>query len=322
MADEFGTVAVEREPDAERIADVIGKVTRGQGEIVDIGLQDSIYAGASVKPVTEEQQTALLKAPDDDEIEIKPDTFGAVFMSHGGYRKRLNAAFRPGGWALRRLSTIDYNEEAKLVYVEYALYAEGRYLGQARGEQKWLGTSDGDGMSHGDAIEGAKSNALMRCCKDLGMAMDLWSKTYAEGVRARLGVKVFIERARDRSVSVAWRRVDGAGLNGEIGIVADSPNQAQYVQPAAPYWRRAAHGGEPVQTNGHGAGPATTGGGTKINDKQIKLLWAKVKTAGRDEDIVGAWIKARYHVASSGDLTNPQLNEVLLIVATPGDLPT
>ena len=29
-----------------------------------------------------------------------------------------------------------------------------------------------------DAVEGAKSNALMRCCKDLGIAKELWNPEY------------------------------------------------------------------------------------------------------------------------------------------------
>ena len=29
-------------------------------------------------------------------------------------------------------------------------------------------------LSYGKALESAKSNALMRCCKDLGIASELW----------------------------------------------------------------------------------------------------------------------------------------------------
>jgi hypothetical protein len=44
-----------------------------------------------------------------------------------------------------------------------------RLVSVARGEQEYF---DPSGLA--TASEGAKSNALMRCCKDLGIASDLW----------------------------------------------------------------------------------------------------------------------------------------------------
>ena len=46
---------------------------------------------------------------------------------------------------------------------EYALFCLGRFVSQARGEQDFFGD---DNIA--TASEGCKSNALMRCCKDLG----------------------------------------------------------------------------------------------------------------------------------------------------------
>ena len=44
-----------------------------------------------------------------------------------------------------------------------------RLVGVARGEQEYF---DPSGIP--TATEAAKSNALMRCCKDLGVASELW----------------------------------------------------------------------------------------------------------------------------------------------------
>ena len=44
-----------------------------------------------------------------------------------------------------------------------------RLFSIARGEQEYF---DPSGIS--TATEAAKSNALMRCCKDLGIASELW----------------------------------------------------------------------------------------------------------------------------------------------------
>lgn len=49
-----------------------------------------------------------------------------------------------------------------------------RLVSIARGEQEFF---DPNGVS--TALEGAKSNALIRCCKDLGVASELWlARTY------------------------------------------------------------------------------------------------------------------------------------------------
>ena len=36
-------------------------------------------------------------------------------------------------------------------------------------------------MVYGKAMEAAKSNALVRCCKDLGIASELWDPKVSEG---------------------------------------------------------------------------------------------------------------------------------------------
>jgi len=56
-----------------------------------------------------------------------------------------------------------------MVTREWGLVAGGRLVSVARGEQTFF---DPSGMP--TASEGCKSNALMRCCKDLGIASELW----------------------------------------------------------------------------------------------------------------------------------------------------
>jgi hypothetical protein len=45
-----------------------------------------------------------------------------------------------------------------------------RLASVARGEQEFFG----DATKVPTAVEACKSNALMRCCKDLGIASELW----------------------------------------------------------------------------------------------------------------------------------------------------
>ena len=126
------------------------------------------------------------------------------------YRRVLNKAFGPGAWGLAPRS--ETNVGPKIVSREYALVCQGRYVlfslsilnvpsfpwlsvawitcrhqslsiyyfvmlmielyrlvAIARGEQEYY---DPSGIP--TATEACKSNALMRCCKDLGIASELW----------------------------------------------------------------------------------------------------------------------------------------------------
>lgn len=60
---------------------------------------------------------------------------------------------------------------------EYALYCLGRFVSQAVGEHTFYTKIN---LSYGKAVESAKSNALMRCCKDLGIASELWDPKVQE----------------------------------------------------------------------------------------------------------------------------------------------
>ena len=62
-------------------------------------------------------------------------------------------------------------EGAQLITREYSLYCHGRFISQATGEHTFYSKSN---LSYGKACESAKSNALTRCCKDLGIASELW----------------------------------------------------------------------------------------------------------------------------------------------------
>jgi hypothetical protein len=58
----------------------------------------------------------------------------------------------------------------------------------ARGEQHYF---DPDGIP--TATEGCKSNALMRCCKDLGIASELWDPRFIREFTGRLTREVWVE---------------------------------------------------------------------------------------------------------------------------------
>lgn len=77
------------------------------------------------------------------------------------------------------------------------------FVSTARGEQEYF---DPNGVA--TATEGAKSNALMRCCKDLGIASELWDPRFIRTFRAKHCVEVWVEDAKTGRKRKLWRRKD------------------------------------------------------------------------------------------------------------------
>lgn len=144
------------------------------------------YHGLGSISFTPEQQETLLAPADPEDVEVKPD--GILYLPEIKYRRILNKAFGPGGWGLapRGESIVT----GRLVTREYGLIVQGRLVSIARGEQQYF---DPDGIP--TATEGCKSNALMRCCKDLGIASELWDPRFIREFMTKYTKEVWVEHA-------------------------------------------------------------------------------------------------------------------------------
>ncbi|KAK4986061.1 hypothetical protein LTR66_007993 [Elasticomyces elasticus] len=157
------------------------------------------FHGLSASPFSPEAAATLTAPIEYDDIEIKPD--GIIYLPEIKYRRILNKAFGPGGWGLApRGETI---VTGKVVTREYGLVAGGRLVSIARGEQTYF---DPDGIP--TATEGCKSNALMRCCKDLGIASELWDPRYIKKFMAKMGKEMIVEHQVTRKRKKHWMRKD------------------------------------------------------------------------------------------------------------------
>ncbi|KAG1786266.1 mitochondrial genome maintenance MGM101 [Suillus plorans] len=167
----------------------------------DIGSTDwsTSYHGLSVQAFSKDIANILLAPVDDMDIEMKPD--GLIYLPEIKYRRALNKAFGPGGWGLAPRS--ETNVGPKVVSREYALVCQGRLVAVARGEQEYF-----DPSNIPTATEGCKSNALMRCCKDLGIASELWDPRFIREFKAKYCVEVFAEHVPTKKKKKLWRRKD------------------------------------------------------------------------------------------------------------------
>ncbi len=175
------------------------------------------FHGLSSEAFSPEARESLLAPINPDDIEVKPD--GIVYLPEIKYRRILNKAFGPGGWGLApRGETL---VTSKAVTREYALVALGRsaspffevlfitnklsirLVSVARGEQEYFSP---DGIP--TAAEGCKSNAMMRCCKDLGVASELWDPRFIQKFMKQYSKEVFVEHQVTKKRKKIWMRKD------------------------------------------------------------------------------------------------------------------
>lgn len=180
---------------------------------VPTGYAPGSTEGLSQLSLTKVQQDILQREPDaQTEVEIRSD--GVVYMPAGAIRDRLNEAFGPGDWALRQESTPRFDAETKECVYDGSLWINGRYAGRALGGCKWR--PNNSGMTKSDAIEGAKSDCLRRCCKELGVGGPLWRPAWVRDWIAEYAVPYqgMVGYGDNAKPGTLWRKI-GVALSGE-----------------------------------------------------------------------------------------------------------
>jgi hypothetical protein len=198
-------------------------VDKGSGEIVK---RDEFqgYVGVAAVAVTAPQAEALMAQFKDEDHDILPT--GEVYVSQVHVRRKLNEAFRPGGWAL--VPRGPFAKEGDTVCREYALVGPGGvFLSEAIGEADYQ--PNNDRMSYASACEAAKSNALTRCCKDLGVASECWDKRFCDRWKADHAVSVWRRDAKKKAPQ--WRRKDAAPFYDETGVAGPRTQGAPAAGP-------------------------------------------------------------------------------------------
>ena len=161
-----------------------------------IDWSDSFH-GLGQQAFDKQAANRLLAALPSEDIEIKPD--GLLYLPEIKYRRILNRAFGPGGWGLApRSETL---VTPKQVSREYGLVCNGRLVSVARGEQDYFGGEE----KLTTALEGCKSNALMRCCKDLGIASELWDPVFIRKFKKTYCDELFAENVVTKKKKKLWK---------------------------------------------------------------------------------------------------------------------
>ncbi|KAK4145583.1 uncharacterized protein C8A04DRAFT_35629 [Dichotomopilus funicola] len=159
----------------------------------------SSFHGLSTTAFSPETAAVLMQPLDAIDIEIKPD--GIIYLPEIKYRRILNRAFGPGGWGLAPRGELVVGE--KVVTREYALVVHGRFIAQARGECQYFSEE-----TIPTAGEGCKSNALLRCCKDLGIASELWDPRFIRTFKKAHCHEIWVEHIVNKKRRQVWTRKD------------------------------------------------------------------------------------------------------------------
>jgi len=169
---------------------------------------EEFYKNISIEPFEEKSLKILTQKINENDIEIRFD--GIIFLPEIKYRRILNDAFGIGAWSLIQLNSI-IDEQRSTVYYDGALFIKGRYHARATGEQIYI--QNNPNMTWATALEGAKSNCLMRCCKDLGIASELWDPQFIKNYKEKYGFQVWCENKTNKQKKLFWRRKTDAEYN-------------------------------------------------------------------------------------------------------------
>ena len=148
-------------------------------------LLSNAYSKASQLVLTDEESKAL--AADFPDCEFYRGAAGKddlLYINHASLRVRLNQVIGIGKWNMivRRSWSEEFTtakkEQAVRVYVEGVLIIRGCFVSEAVGDGTYY--KNNASQNYGDALEAAKSGALRRVCKELGIGLQPFSKDFCE----------------------------------------------------------------------------------------------------------------------------------------------
>lgn len=280
--------------------------------------------GLGSLPFTDEEAAKLRARVPDEEIDILPT--GEVYLHQVGYRQRLLDVFGPGGWGLAQLGEPVLKDDTLIQW--WALIVAGRVIATAPGEAHYKtdrAKAKHWEMAFGTAQESAKSNALMRCCKDVGVAAQNWDKRLADEWREKYAVHVYRTDRKTNEEYDEWRKLDAGPHWNETGVHPGSPNKDKWkgqvdaarssgyvrgagkastasAQPLANEppdehdqrtpQERAATKPKPATT----ANPSPGGNNKPITDKQYGYMKGLLKQNHVEASTLFAWLKQEHQV--------------------------
>lgn len=241
------------------------------------------FDGMATAPFPDETRRVLAEAVNPRDVEIKPD--GIVFLPGVAYRRILTRAFGAGGWAIAPRSPARYMKDNNIIVYHGALFCLGRFVAEAVGECFYR--DNNPNMSYASCVEGAKTDALSRCCKDLGIATEMWDANWREKWKAEYAT-TYKQKDRNGEEKTKWKlknRVSNPhDLMAGAGGVAPAPTAAatESARPGSAS-STAAAAPEPASSPSTDTGEAAT-------DEQKEAIKAQFKRLAFKGGYIKMWI--------------------------------
>jgi hypothetical protein len=192
------------------------------------------FDGMATAPFPEESRRVLAEAVNPHDVEIKPD--GIVFLPGVAYRRILTRAFGAGGWAIAPRSPARYMKDNNIVVYHGALFCLGRFVAEAVGECFYR--DNNPNMSYASCVEGAKTDALSRCCKDLGIATEMWDANWREQWKAQYATsyrgKKWNAKKQQEEEATIWKLKSRVSNPHDLMVGAGGVEPAGAAPPAVP----------------------------------------------------------------------------------------
>lgn len=251
-----------------------------------VGLGEVKLTAAELKVISREVKRA--------DVRVLPDS-GLAYLPHLFYTKWLNEAFGPTGWAIAPASKAMKVEN--LIIVPHILYIHRTAVAWANGAAEYFPSNKR--QTYDDVLEATTAYALRRCCKRLGMALELWDKRWLAEFVAHECIQVNTDKGK------AWRRRDDPPFD----------NERKGTAPAAPAPAKV-HVGEVLE-----AEVGVDGNGREnISKEQAKRLVGIWRAAGRNDAEVQLWLKRTYGYSSTATIKRFDYDRIEKALTARGEL--
>jgi hypothetical protein len=194
MSDEL-EVAKAEERDKETLpAKVEEPAKQPPTRMVDFNEQiEKLLPSVGTIDLSAEEKEILFAPVDKNLVEIRSD--GLVYLPWMQYVTRLRNALGIS-WGLIPIGFP--KAKGEMILWPHWFIIRGVPISFVIGEQLW--SSDNKRMSWGEACEGARSNALMRACKSIGITLELWDPAFIRNWISKYAIQIGDPRNKDKKI--------------------------------------------------------------------------------------------------------------------------
>lgn len=275
------------------------------------------FSGMAISPFSQPALQILREQFDPNDVEVKPD--GICYLPGVFYRARLNAAFGPGAWALPKRGPARRMPKSggELVCYEGALFILGRFVSERIGECMYY---PGNGaMTYADAYEGAITNCLARCCKDIMPSVEVlwdkgwrdeWTRKYCETYEGKNGKTEWRRKPSLRKSKFAPNVTPITAAGPCVSNAGNAPSVAPGAPPSGPS-APSVPGSPPTEPDANE--PADDGLLNELENLAFDTMkWPK--------DYAGRWLFTNYGMRNPANLTKGQARDAIVKIAAHGHL--